>query len=494
MITIRHTHADGTVLNGSRRGDGVLQIVQQHGFRYCRSVGIYIRGSRDQNAQRWRIDAAADALRARGFEVTVDIDDAWRPAADREADRHDRADNRAARLDQRAELAQARHVTHDAAARRLLDSYPLAQPMLTDHHSYGADRNRRQRARNHDDKARQEARYAARLSGRAAAVRSHDAYAENPRVIMRRIDRLQADLRTWQRHLDAADTSTSDDWRDRVTREVERLTADIAHQQRKLDQLAATGEFVAWGPDSIATGDLVNVNGHGWFPVRTVNRKSVSLDRDDWPQRAPFDKITGRRRDGLQHDAPNADPWPVETAVAVARWERHLRIAASSTAGTATHAAQVGAAQRLVHGLPMTACDAEVRAFAPDPHEVAEQRRLAMAYLGVFERLEAGQTSAAIAATLDVDPREPAWRMPATDPLDRHPQDVHEGDIVAGVWNRGWYNRVLWKGFAGPVATVGAIDNRREAGSWVAVILTDGTEHTLKTSEWLAVHCRCQTR
>jgi hypothetical protein len=32
MITISHTHADGTVLTGSRKGDGVYKLAQPHGF------------------------------------------------------------------------------------------------------------------------------------------------------------------------------------------------------------------------------------------------------------------------------------------------------------------------------------------------------------------------------------------------------------------------------------------------------------------------------
>jgi hypothetical protein len=95
MIVISHDPVEGTILSGSRKGDGVWEIVRQHGFRSSREIGLYIRGSRDRDAQTWRIEAAATALRAAGFEVTVEIDDQWRPAADREAAYTDRADERA---------------------------------------------------------------------------------------------------------------------------------------------------------------------------------------------------------------------------------------------------------------------------------------------------------------------------------------------------------------------------------------------------------------
>jgi hypothetical protein len=256
---------------------------------------------------------------------------------------------------------------------------------------------------------------------------------------------------------------------------------------------------VAWGPNSVTKGDAVNVSGHGWYLVARVNRKSVSLVSDDWPKTASFDKIFGRRRDGMQQDTPNGEAWPEATAIAVARWTRHLRAASPVRydAAAQLHTAYVGKAQRLVHGLPMTAGNPEVRAFTPnldDPHTLADRRRLAVAYLGVFDRLVAGDTTTDIAASITVDPWQPTWRMPDGEPVDRHPQDLHPGDIVAGIWDRGRTGRELWRSFAGPVAAISDVEHRHESGDWVTVTLSDDTERELKTHEWLAVHCCCPTR
>lgn len=55
MITIRHTRAEGTLIEGSEKGDGVYDIVRHRGFRYFPSIGrIGITGSRDQAAQTWK--------------------------------------------------------------------------------------------------------------------------------------------------------------------------------------------------------------------------------------------------------------------------------------------------------------------------------------------------------------------------------------------------------------------------------------------------------
>jgi hypothetical protein len=92
-LMIRHTHADGTLLEGSSKGDGVYEVLKGlRGWRYFPSIGaIGIRQSRDRVAKRGLINAAADALRAAGHEVTVEIDDTPRARADVLADQADRS-------------------------------------------------------------------------------------------------------------------------------------------------------------------------------------------------------------------------------------------------------------------------------------------------------------------------------------------------------------------------------------------------------------------
>ncbi|GAB7048392.1 DUF3560 domain-containing protein [Catenuloplanes indicus] len=491
MITITHTHEDGTILTGSHRGDGVYDIVKQHGFRYSRQVGIYIRGSRDRDAPTARIEAAAAALRACGHQVSIEIDDTWRPAAHREAARSDRAAERADLFDERASAAAGRRDRQHDAAHAILDGIPAGQPMLPGHHSYPADRNRRDRALTHLDQARDEDRTATHYADRADAVRAHNAHLDDPRVIMRRIERIDADLRRARRILD--DPATTGAYRERVQRDGDRLAEDLAHQRATLAQFAADGTFVAWGRDNLAKGDLVSVNGHGWYPVTRVNTKTVSLDNDGWPHKAPFDKITGRRRDGLQLDSPTGEPWPVALAVAVARWRRLLH--AVGRGGYDEDARRrdrhVRWAQRLVHGLDLSAAVGEVAAFTPPPDAPdaeAEQRRLAAAYLAVYQRLDAGDAVPDIVADLPPDGREPAWRMPDGQPVDRHPDAIHEGDILAGIYDHHGGGLVLISQVVGPVTAVSGI-RHRDHRDWITLALHDGSTHELATSRWLAVHC-----
>ncbi|MEV6796527.1 DUF3560 domain-containing protein [Streptomyces sp. NPDC051320] len=142
VIKIVHTRREGTLVEGSRKGDGVFEIVRPHGFRYFPSLRqLGIGRSQDRAAQTWKINPAADALRAAGFEVETVIDeDSRRTFAEAETDRIERAEERAERYGERAGRAQENSDALRAQAKQLRDSIPLGQPLLVDHYSYNRDR------------------------------------------------------------------------------------------------------------------------------------------------------------------------------------------------------------------------------------------------------------------------------------------------------------------------------------------------------------------
>jgi len=139
VITIRHTHADGTLIEGSRKGDGVYQVLKgmHDNWRYFPSIEqIGIGHSRDRLANTHKINRAAEALRAAGHEVTVEVDEGDRRSfAEAEQDRYDRADDRADRMAGYATNAAARSDAAYQGARQIMDSIPMGQPVLLGHHS-----------------------------------------------------------------------------------------------------------------------------------------------------------------------------------------------------------------------------------------------------------------------------------------------------------------------------------------------------------------------
>ncbi|MFL6072432.1 MAG: DUF3560 domain-containing protein [Mycobacteriales bacterium] len=123
------------MLTGSTKGDGVYEIVKRReygGFTWRPVPGTLLRGSRDKPAQTHRIEAAAAALRAAGHQVTVEVNDQYRPTAMREADRAGRA------------AASGTALYEDGRSR--LDRIPTGQPILEGHHSERRDRRYRDRA------------------------------------------------------------------------------------------------------------------------------------------------------------------------------------------------------------------------------------------------------------------------------------------------------------------------------------------------------------
>src|SRR6266545_545137 len=521
-LVITHTHADGTRLTGSRKGDGVYDIVERHGFTWRRSVGILILGSRDKDAQTHKISPAVDALRAAGHEVTVEIDNQWRPAAERATDRAARVDARVDLYTGRADAAAARSTARRDAARRITDGIPFGQPVQPPgHHSRNAHLRALDRADGHRRRQFEEADKARRVADRAAGAAASERHKNDPRAMMRKIETLEAEGRGIARQMEGYTRTfrngrgeihsvethepASGEWAERLQRRAEMIAEEVAWLRDRLAELQAAGRFVAWSPDDFRKGDQVRVGGR-WHTVRRVNRKSVSVPHivhtmaagDESPHNdtVTWDRVSGRRRDGMQWDTPDGEPWPVELADKVARWRDllHLSTLAHQHAWDSPErrrADHVAWAQRLVHGLPLTAADAEVKAITDSIPGVEDRRELVAAYGAVYDRLTAGERVPDIADTLTPVTGEPAWKLPTDrEPVDRKPTDLQPGDLVAGVWDIGLAGSrsMLLRHFCGPVAQVSDVLDRREAGEWVTVTLTTGAEREMMTHRWLSVY------
>lgn len=74
-IAIVHTVAEGTLVQGTRRGDGTNTILKAAGFRWFRSQGLWgITGSRDREPDLGKIERAAAGLRGAGHTVAVHVE------------------------------------------------------------------------------------------------------------------------------------------------------------------------------------------------------------------------------------------------------------------------------------------------------------------------------------------------------------------------------------------------------------------------------------
>lgn len=345
-IRIVHTRADGTVIEGSVKGDGVWEIARNHGFRFSRHVGIYVRNSRNRAANRLQIDAAADALRAAGFTVEVDIDNttAGRSFAEVEAERNERAEDRADRYAERAARNAAAGEARWDRTRDRMSAIPPGQPILVGHHSERRHRRALDWAHNQDRKAVEEMGKGEYWAGRANAAGKYQAHREDPGRTRRRIDKLEADRRRIVRRLQEGWTSEygpdavlpagaevihtfPDGTRKcrvlptgeaKAAREADLAQVDdeIAYWRRVLAEAENRGVKL-WARDDFTKGDfvvtryevaveVVRVNAksltvpwaHYWVatgnPVATVEQCQQAAHGDMHTDRLPYDDVQGR--------------------------------------------------------------------------------------------------------------------------------------------------------------------------------------------------------
>lgn len=275
-ITISHTRLEGTLLHGSRKGDGVFEIVRDHGFWFSRSLGsLYIRQSRDKEADTWRINGAAAALREAGHEVTVEIDeDTRRTFKEAEADREDRADDRAERFGDRADRASRSSGARLDAAHQIARSIPFGQPIPVGHSGEGRARRDAARIDSNMRAGIAEGDRAGYWADRTRAAENFKAHRNNPQRTARRLEKLRADLRQQERHHpEAAERGWDSD--DRHSRYVRDLKEEIAHWEEVVEKAKADGVKL-WEPDDFAPGDFVRYL-NSWYEVKRVNPKTLSV-------------------------------------------------------------------------------------------------------------------------------------------------------------------------------------------------------------------------
>ncbi len=323
-ITIRHTHEDGTLIEGSAKGDGVYEILRglRGNWRYFPSIRkIGLGQSRDKAAKTWDINQAAEALRKAGHEVTVEVDDTKaRSFAEAEAERYERAERRA---DWHAEHAGKAAAASDAAygaARQIGDMIPLGQPILVGHHSERRHRRDIERIDNAMRRSVDESKRSEYHADRAETAERYQARRESVPTTLRRIEKLEAERRLWQRALDGEPSNRTlrnretdaympahGKYLERVKFEMKQLDEQLAYWRDVVAKAQANGVKV-WSRDDFAKGDFMLMHGT-YYEVLRVNAKSVTIPamindgpivtkangRCTWTDTIPYDKVKGRK-------------------------------------------------------------------------------------------------------------------------------------------------------------------------------------------------------
>lgn len=314
-ITITHTPTDGTLVEGTARGDGTNTVLKANGFRWFHTLGLWgVAGSRDRDPNRAKIAAAAEALRAAGHDVELDIDDTHRDPATVEADRAARAEDRAAAL---AAKAGRRRDQADAAwdaDRAATDALPPGgEPIKVGHHSEARHRNAIDKAHRAIGRAVTAERDAVETARRADVATRATEHRYNPVTVKNRIDGLEADQRADQRSLDGhtrtlfttgdgtkvVDThqAATGERREILTARMADRAADIAYWTEIRAEQIAAGQATDYSRDTIAPGDQVCYR-RQWYPVRRANAKTVSIPSivgGSWTDTIGYHKLSGHR-------------------------------------------------------------------------------------------------------------------------------------------------------------------------------------------------------
>ncbi|KPN46941.1 DUF3560 domain-containing protein [Mycobacterium intracellulare] len=313
-IEITHTAAEGTLVHGTARGDGTNTILKASGFRWFRTLGVWgIAGSRDRQPNRYKIERAADALRAAGHDVSVDVDDTHRPTAEAEADRAQRQAQRVEALNAKADRQSAAAEAAWEAEQRAVEALPPGgEPIKIGHHSERRHRNVIAHAHDATRRAIDATELANQANGRAEAAASTTAHRYNPVTVKNRIEKLEAEQRGDQRILDGhrrvvAHTATHEyvdefgpatgPYRDQVIARMAQRENQIDYWNTIYAQLQASGVASTHSRANISKGDLIKYRGH-WYPVVRANSKTVSVRLHEvasWTDRIGYHEISGHR-------------------------------------------------------------------------------------------------------------------------------------------------------------------------------------------------------
>ena len=307
-LIIAHSAAEGTVVWGTSRGDGSAEILKTHRWRWGRSLGAwYLPRTRDQRPNQVCIEQTAQALREAGFPVELDIDDRTRGAAAVEADRIARQQQRTHQLQEQADraavAADGAWNAADAAAGKLP---PMGEPIKIGHPSEHRHRRAAERAQAALAAALDAHQQAEEAQHRAETATHTTGARYNPITVANRIDKLEADARALQRHLDGyrhpvngqavGDTAApaAGGRREQLTDQLAQIHDQLAYwRQVRADQVA-TGEATHHSSSTINPGDLVEVS-RRWFRVIRANPRTVSVATNTGRHTTPYSHITNHQ-------------------------------------------------------------------------------------------------------------------------------------------------------------------------------------------------------
>jgi len=314
LITITHTHAEGTLADGAHGTDGSGEILGHHGFIWFPSMDLYgIRDSRDRAARRRAIHAAAEELRAAGFAAEISIDDTPRDYETVQLARHERLEDRRAGFERRSERLGNEASALLKRSDERVEGIPLGQPVFAGKRGSWL-RTARSQAADEMIRAGQVRHEAMRQGERASASLAREKHGQSPDVIARRVERLERELRALDRALGGPGNHQQPAtglYAEELTAQCAVLLVQLTGDRAALDQARAEGTFGRWTKGDLHPGDLLRIRDE-WRQLVRANTKSVSVTTGySWTNRYGYEQITNVRCPHRgEAQAPSADGAP----------------------------------------------------------------------------------------------------------------------------------------------------------------------------------------
>jgi hypothetical protein len=309
MLTITHTHAEGSLIDGTSRGDGTADVLKANGWRWGRSISTwFVPQSRDRLPKLGTIQRTTIALEAAGFTVTTSIDSTHRPMGEVEAGKMQRQADRVDALEHTADRKSTAETAawdrEEAALRRLPEG---GEPIKIGHHSETRHRNALAKADRATWAALDATADAQQAQARTDAATHTTGARYSPVTVANRIETLGADLRKLERSIIAPCYDEARGYVDATETQKQARADHLApHLAEKRDQIAyweavraeqiATGRATGHSRDTVKKGDRVKIRGH-WRDVVRANPKTVSVTTGySWTDTAPYAEIQQHQR------------------------------------------------------------------------------------------------------------------------------------------------------------------------------------------------------
>lgn len=298
-ITIEHTPDGGTIVHGTEKGSPAVQVLKDNGFRWSRNLGSWYQPrTRDQRPDQAKIDRTAAALEKAGFSVGKAIDNDRRSAADREAAKAERADERAEALsnkaDRRARDAEIADQRRKAADARVPEG---GEPIKVGHHSEQRHRNAIEKSFKALGKSVEADREAKRAAERADTAAKATDRRHSPDTVKNRISKLEADIRRDERALNGHTRNFRDGKgeiyssdvtppatgarKEQIEQRLADARDDLDYWKGIRDQQVAEGKTTNFSAEDFKPGQFV-VSGSNVYRIKKVNKKTLTVETEGY--------------------------------------------------------------------------------------------------------------------------------------------------------------------------------------------------------------------